>query len=211
LGAHFLILVCELHAPTGEPREQNEGAVAWFTWPEIERLQAAAEIVPSDYAMIRYFRDRTAATIAHIEAEMITTIQDDGRVPPTLVRFEPVMPPPTSLLPRQFLGQSVTVVIDRPLGSRHPQWGFVYPLNYGRVPGVPGGDGEDLDAYVLGVYDPLDIFSGRCIAILRRRDDDDDKLILAPPGVTFSDEQILALTAFQERFFDPVILRGDEN
>ena len=97
LGAHFLILVCELHAPAGEPREQSEGAVAWFSWPEIERLHAAAKIIPSDYAMIRYFRDRTAATTAHIEAEMITAVQDDRSAPPTLVRFDPVMPPPARL------------------------------------------------------------------------------------------------------------------
>ncbi len=106
-----------------------------------------------------------------------------------------------------FLGKTVTVLIDRPLGSRHPQHGFLYLLNYGCVPGTLAPDGEELDAYVLGVFEPLERFEGRCIAVVQRLDDDDDKLVLAPEGVQYSDEQILALTEFQERFFKPVIRR----
>ncbi len=106
-----------------------------------------------------------------------------------------------------FLGKTVSILIDRPLGSRHPQHGFLYLLNYGYVPGILAPDGEELDAYVLGVFEPLERFEGRCIAVIQRLDDDDDKLVLAPEGVQYSDEQILALTEFQERFFKPVIRR----
>jgi inorganic pyrophosphatase len=106
-----------------------------------------------------------------------------------------------------FLNREVEVVIDRSLGSRHPEWGFVYPVNYGYVPGAPGEDGEDLDAYVLGVLGPLDRFEGVCIAVIHRADDDDDKLVVVPHNQAYSDEQIRALTAFQERFFTSVILR----
>lgn len=107
-----------------------------------------------------------------------------------------------------FLGQTLKAVIERPLGSRHPVHGFIYPLNYGYIPGVPAADGEDLDCYVLGVFEPLSEFSGVCIAILHRRDDDDDKLVLAPEGRNFTDEQILALTEFQERWFDTIVVCG---
>ncbi len=106
-----------------------------------------------------------------------------------------------------FLGKTVSIHIDRPLGSRHPQHGFLYLLNYGYVPGVLAPDGEELDAYVLGVFEPIERFEGRCIAVIQRLDDDDDKLVLAPEGVEYSDEQILALTEFQERFFKPVVRR----
>ena len=34
------------------------------------------------------------------------------------------------------------------MGSKHPKHGFIYPVNYGFVPGVIGGDGEELDAYL---------------------------------------------------------------
>jgi inorganic pyrophosphatase len=106
-----------------------------------------------------------------------------------------------------FLNKEVEVVIDRPMGSRHPKWDFLYLLNYGYVPGVPGEDGEDLDAYVLGIPQPVDRFKGVCIAVIHRTDDHDDKLIVVPHHQTYSDEQIRALTEFQEHFFTSVILR----
>jgi inorganic pyrophosphatase len=108
---------------------------------------------------------------------------------------------------RAFLGRTVRVEIDRPLGSRHPEWGFVYAVNYGFVPGVAAPDGEDLDAYVLGVSEPLASFTGHCIAVIHRLDDDDDKLVLAPEGVDYGADDIRALTAFQEQYFTPIILR----
>lgn len=106
-----------------------------------------------------------------------------------------------------FLGTTVAVTIDRPFGCKHPRHGFVYPLNYGFVPGTRAPDGEELDAYVLGVFEPLSHFEGRCIAVVHRTNDQDDKLVLAPEGKDYSDEQICALTEFQERFFTSVILR----
>ncbi len=110
-----------------------------------------------------------------------------------------------------FLGKTVSIRVDRPLGSHHPQHGFIYMLNYGYVPGVMAPDGEELDAYILGVFEPVERFEGRCIAVIHRLDDDDDKLVLAPESVQYSDEQILALTEFQERFFKPVIQRSPDS
>ncbi len=108
---------------------------------------------------------------------------------------------------RTFIGKTVRVSVDRPLGSRHPDGGFVYPVNYGFLPGVPAPDGEGLDAYILGVAKPITTFTGTCIAVIRRSDDDDDKLVVAPPGKDFSDEQIQELTKFQERFFKASVTR----
>jgi inorganic pyrophosphatase len=53
--------------------------------------------------------------------------------------------------PGAFLEQIVRVKVDRPMGSKHPHLGFVYPVNYGFLPGVPAPDGGMLDAYVLGL------------------------------------------------------------
>ena len=108
---------------------------------------------------------------------------------------------------RTFLGRMVTVTIDRPLGSRHPERGFIYPVNYGFVPNVPAPDGENLDAYVLGVFEPVETFMGECIAVVHRLDDDDDKLIVVPMGKRYTDEQIAALVEFQERFFESSVTR----
>ncbi|MEM7345256.1 MAG: inorganic diphosphatase [Chloroflexota bacterium] len=108
---------------------------------------------------------------------------------------------------KTFLGKIVSIQIDRPFGSKHPREGFIYPLNYGFVPDQPAPDGDDLDAYVLGIFEPITNFTGRCIAVIHRTNDDDDKLIVVPEGVSYTDEQIEALTEFQERFFESVIWR----
>ncbi len=109
---------------------------------------------------------------------------------------------------RSFIGTTVHVRIDRPLGSRHPEHGFIYPVNYGFVPGVPGRDGEELDAYVLGVDEPVECYTGRCIAVIQRSDDADDKLVVVPDGEHFTNKQIRGLTEFQERYFKSSISRG---
>ena len=108
---------------------------------------------------------------------------------------------------RDFLGKKVTVHIDRPLGSCHPNWGFEYGLNYGYIPHTISGDGEELDAYILGVDAPLERFDGICIAILHRLNDDDDKLIVVPDGEYVSDEEIREQTDFQEKYFKSTIIR----
>lgn len=117
------------------------------------------------------------------------------------------LPTPVNRVATDFLGEIVTAHMDRPLGSRHPKHGFFYMLNYGNVPGTQAPDGEDVDVYVLGEFEPVSEFTGRCIAVIHRLDDDDDKLVLAPDGKNYTDEQICALTEFQERFFQSVILR----
>ena len=106
-----------------------------------------------------------------------------------------------------FLGKIVTVKMDRPLGSTHPKHGFVYEVNYGYVEGTMSGDGEELDAYVLGEHKPLDEFEGRVVAVVHRTNDDDDKLVVMADGRNYTDDQIEALIEFQEQFFNHIILR----
>ena len=107
---------------------------------------------------------------------------------------------------KELLGSTVTVYVDRALGSRHPRFtDMIYPVNYGYVKDVIGGDGEEQDAYILGVDQPLDRFTGRVIAIIHRTDDVEDKLVVAPVGVTFDEGQIKEATHFQEQYFKSYI------
>ena len=108
---------------------------------------------------------------------------------------------------KDYIGKTLNVKIDRILGSRHPKHGFIYLLNYGFVPNTVSGDGEEIDCYILGVFEPVEDFTGKCIAVIHRLDDDDDKLIIVPEGKEYSDDVIGALTEFQERFFRHVIVR----
>ena len=107
----------------------------------------------------------------------------------------------------QYLGKKVTVKIDRPIGSKHPNYEMIYPTNYGYLPNTISGDGEELDAYVLGITEPIVEFTGECIAIIHRIHEDDDKLIVVQEGETYTDEEIRELTNFQEKYFESEIVR----
>ena len=106
-----------------------------------------------------------------------------------------------------YLNKKIFIKIDRPLGSKHPKHGFIYPVNYGFVPNTVSGDGEELDAYLLGVFDPVNEFEGRCTAIIHSTNDNDDKLVIVPDGKEYTDEQIDALVEFQEQYFKHIIIR----
>lgn len=110
-----------------------------------------------------------------------------------------------------YLGKDVDVVMDRPLGSKHPKHGFVYPVNYGFVPNTVSGDGEELDAYVLGEHEPLEKFSGVVKAIIHRTNDNDDKLVVMRKDKNYTIQQIAALVEFQEIYFASEIYYLDEN
>ena len=107
---------------------------------------------------------------------------------------------------KSYIGNLVEVKIDRPMGSKHPKHGFIYPVNYGYVPNTISGDGEELDCYVLGIFEPLETFKGKCIAVIHRINDNDDKLIIVPDNKQYSNDAIRALTEFQERFFESIII-----
>ena len=111
-----------------------------------------------------------------------------------------------------MIGDIVTVVVDRPLGSCHPDYpDLVYPVNYGFIPGILAGDGEEQDAYILGVEEPVIRSTGRVIAVIHRLDDVEDKWVVAPEGRSFTKEQIAEAVCFQERFFRSRIeMIGDE-
>lgn len=106
---------------------------------------------------------------------------------------------------KDYLHQIVTVTIDRPMGSKHPKHGFIYPLNYGYIAGIASADGEELDAYIVGTHEPIESFTGKVIAIIER--ENDPKLIVVPDGKEYSDEAIYALVEFQEKYFKSHILK----
>ena len=98
-----------------------------------------------------------------------------------------------------FLGETVTVQVDRPMGYCHKN--IVYPVNYGFLPGVMGGDGEEQDAYILGVDEPVLRFTGRVIGVIRRHNDNEDKLVVAPEGEEYHQGEIAEMVRFQEQYF----------
>ena len=102
-----------------------------------------------------------------------------------------------------MIGKIVKVIVDRPLGSAHPKHNdLIYSVNYGYVPEIIAGDGEEQDVYILGVNTPLNEFTGKVIAVIHRKNDNEDKWVVVPENISFSKEEIQKAVEFQEKFFD---------
>ena len=91
-----------------------------------------------------------------------------------------------------------------------------YPVNYGYVSGVLGGDGAEQDIYLLGVKSPVHEFTGKVIAVYHRYDDNETKWIVVPCDDEGkvpvdieipTDNEIYAQIAFQEQFFCGVLVK----
>ena len=105
-------------------------------------------------------------------------------------------------LVKKYLGKTVRIEIDRPIGYVHhkEKYDLIYPINYGYIPGVLGGDAEELDVYLLGVSEAVEEYDATIIGVVWRTDDVEDKLVGAPAGMQFTAEEIRAAVDFQERY-----------
>ncbi len=118
---------------------------------------------------------------------------------------------------KDIIGRVVKGRIDRPMGSFHPRHpNLYYPVNYGFVAGVIGGDGSEQDIYLLGEKAPVNEYTGVVIAVYHRYDDNETKWIVVPSDengkiredVKIPDnDEIYAEIAFQEQFFSGVLVR----
>lgn len=109
---------------------------------------------------------------------------------------------------KQFLNKEVDFIVEGKLGSKHPKFDTIYPINYGYVPDVKAPDGEELDVYVLSEKnEPLEKGRGICIAIIHRFNDDDDKLVVSLDGRDYSDEEIESQVSFRESWYEHQIVR----
>lgn len=101
----------------------------------------------------------------------------------------------------------VKVIVDRPLGSQHPQYKETYyPINYGFVEGIMAKDEEEQDAYILGVDVPVKGFVGKIIAIIHRYDDVEEKWVVVPRNMSYTKEEIKKQVEFQEKYFKSKII-----
>ena len=101
-----------------------------------------------------------------------------------------------------MIGSKVKVIIDRPLGTYHPKYREIfYTVNYGYVKGFIAPDGEEQDAYVLGIDKPIEEFTGVVLAVIHRLNDDEDKWIVVPEGTSFTKKEIIKQVHFQEKYF----------
>ncbi|MBQ8212634.1 MAG: inorganic diphosphatase [Clostridia bacterium] len=107
-----------------------------------------------------------------------------------------------------YLGKTVTIGIDRPIGFVHEKKDGTrlnYPINYGYIPGVLGGDDEELDVYLLGVDHPVESYTCRIVGIVHRKNDVEDKLVGVPEGMSFTAAEMTEAVHFQEQYYDSYV------
>ena len=108
----------------------------------------------------------------------------------------------------QYLGKTVTVTINCPIGSAHPKYSdMIYPVNYGYIEGIIAADCEEQDTYVLGMSEPLKSFTGKVIAAVRREDDVKDKWVVVPNESRLTENEISEGVKFQEQYYSSSIVR----
>lgn len=106
-----------------------------------------------------------------------------------------------------MIGEIVSVTVDRAMGTYHPEFSNIYyPINYGYIKGILSPDGEEQDAYILGVDKPIKEFTGKVIAIIHRSNDIEEKWVVAPENKIFSKEEIKRQIRFQEKYFDSQVI-----
>lgn len=107
---------------------------------------------------------------------------------------------------KSYIGKTVTVTMDRPIGAVHPKHpDIIYPINYGYIDGIIAGDGEEQDVYVLGVDKPVDSAECVIVAVIMRENDNEDKWVGVPKelvgGELCYECNIVHNTHFQEQYY----------
>ncbi len=185
--------------------QEQEGSFSKYLWDFVDGLPQRApqgerggptsplsDRIAADLKR-RGFRFLGSITIyAHLQAAGLINDHEDN----CFKKDKPVLDPET------ILGKMVYVKMDRPIGTEHPKHpGLIYPVNYGYIPGLLGGDGEEQDVYLLGVDSPITSACARVIAIVHRLDDVEDKWVAAPAEKSFSKEEIESQIRFQEQYY----------
>lgn len=131
---------------------------------------------------------------------------DNGREMYTKGKHDFIVYTLRKALVKSYLGKTVNIKIDRPVGSEHPKHpDLIYPINYGYIPGILGGDGEELDVYLLGVDEPVTEYKAKIIGIVHRENDVEDKLVAAPVNLSFTKEEIEQSVKFQEQYYKTTV------
>lgn len=98
------------------------------------------------------------------------------------------------------------VTIDRPIGYTD-SFGNTYPLNYGFIEGIIGGDSEKQDAYIVSKtsIEPMQEFTGVLVAIIHRKNDNEEKWVVTAENEVVSKNDIAISVNYLEKYFDSYI------
>ncbi len=93
----------------------------------------------------------------------------------------------------RYLGKVLDITITNPIGSIDYKNNFIYPVNYGYL-----NDNKEFMVYILGEYQKLNTFKGKCIGIIKKINEISE-LIVTNDNKFYKDEQIDSLIEFKEK------------
>lgn len=75
------------------------------------------------------------------------------------------------------------------------------------------GDGEEIDAYLVGWPEPMENVDGIVVAVVRRDDDVQDKLVVVPHAGAddWTPDKLRQAVGFWERFFTSRIIMPERH
>ena len=164
-----------------------------------------------DYLLVRDHLNSNAQAAKEYEALKLRLAAecpvDSGREHYLAGKHDFILSLIRNALIEKYLGQTVKIEIDRPIGYIHKKENYtlVYPVNYGFIPGVYGGDGEELDVYLLGVNQPVAEYTGKVIGAVLRKNDLEDKLVAVPEESSFTADEVYEMVKFQEQWYETEI------
>jgi len=106
------------------------------------------------------------------------------------------------------IGVNYSVKIDRPIGIQHPKHPeVIYPINYGYVENLFGGDGEEQDVYIVDSKNPQEETDVKIIAVVFRQNDNETKWIgISNENSSFNLDELYERIYFQEQFYNSIII-----
>ncbi len=109
---------------------------------------------------------------------------------------------------KRNIGKSFSVMIDRPFGSSHPKHpNIIYPINYGYIPGLIGGDQEEQDVYVIDSQEQSKVLNVTIIAVIYRQDDVETKWVgVVDHTKHYTNQEIMDIVHFQEQYYTSQII-----
>lgn len=112
---------------------------------------------------------------------------------------------------RSYLGKNVTVIVDRPYGSLDLRSDGEMTCNCGYVQQpVTMEDNDDIEARIVGIYEPRESFTGTVIGIIYHKEDSHMHLIVAPPAWTINRNEIITQIGMVEQYYHTrMILCGE--
>ncbi len=96
-----------------------------------------------------------------------------------------------------IIGEAVSIIIDHRKGSVDEN-GIYYPINVGYINDDSSLNGR-IRVYLLGVYSPLDSYTGEFLGYIKSKGDE-DRIVCGNFQEQFSDDQILSQIDFIDKY-----------